>query len=316
MNSIKQEATKERKGLQMYILTNEQAAKTGYLSYLPPAVRNAVCAAPQEGLCEIRLRRARPAMLYYTDGRYYIAQQGGRTKNPEQSYIVGARELIRACELVFEFSLYAHEDELQQGFVTIRGGHRIGIAGGARAGRICGFSDVGSLNYRIAHEHIGIAEPILPDIIGKTRVNNTIIISPPMCGKTSLLRDLSRALSVRGIRVGICDTRAEIAAVYEGMPGMDIADADVLSGMSKSAGMMMLLRCMSPDVIVCDELGGAEDAAAAEQIFGCGVSLLAAAHAADRRELFLRPDMKSLAKRFECVITLGGIGEIREVYHA
>ena len=73
---------------------------------------------------------------------------------------------------------------------------------------------------------------------------------------------------------------------------------------------------MSPDVIVCDELGGPEDAAAAEQIFGCGVSLLATAHAADRKELFMRPDMKSLAGRFECVITLGGIGEIREVYHA
>lgn len=300
----------------MYILTNEQAAKTGYLSYLPPSIRNAVRAAGQEGLCEIRLRRGRPAMLYYTDGRYYLAQQGGRTKEPEQSYIVGARELMRACEQVFEFSLYAHEDELQQGFVTIRGGHRIGIAGGARGGKICGFADVGSMNYRIAHEHIGIAEPVLPELIGKNRVKNTIIISPPMCGKTSLLRDLTRALSSRGIRVGVCDTRGELAAVYEGEPGMDIGDADVLSGISKSAGMMMLLRCMSPDVIVCDELGGAEDAAAAEQIFGCGVSLLATAHAADRKELFMRPDMKNLAERFECVITLGGIGEIREVYHA
>lgn len=299
----------------MYILTNEQAAKTGYLSYLPPRLRDAVCAAPQEGLCEIRLRRSRPAMLYYTTGRYYLARDGGRTKNPCEGYVVSAKELVRACELVFEFSLYAHEDELQEGFVTIRGGHRIGIAGGARGGRICGFSDIGSLNYRIAHEHIGIAEPIIKEIIGR-KINNTMIISPPMCGKTSLLRDCVRALAGYGVRVGVCDTRGEIAAVYEGEPGMDIGDADVLSGISKSAGMMMLLRCMSPDVIACDELGGADDVAAAEQIFGCGASLIATAHASSREEFFARKDMERIASRFDCVITLGGIGEIREVYHA
>lgn len=299
----------------MYILTNEQAEKHGYLSYLPPSLRDAVAQAPQEGLCEIRLRRGRAAMLYYPDGRYYLSHSGGRTKNPDDAYTVGTRELIRACEKVFEFSLYAHEDELRQGFVTIRGGHRIGIAAAAREGKMCALADVGSLNFRIAHEHIGISKPVIPEIMGKNHIRNTIIISPPMCGKTSLLRDIIRALSCKGVRVGVCDTRGELAAVYDGTPGMDIGDADVISGMAKSAGMMMLLRCMSPDVIACDELAGDGDIKACETIFGSGVAVIATAHAANRKELFSRYDMASAAKRFECVITLGGVGEIREVYH-
>lgn len=300
----------------MYILTNEQVSQHGYLIYLPPAIRNALGEAEQEGLCEIRLRRGRPAMLYYTDSCYYLAESGGRTKNPQHIHIVSARELLRACEQVFEFSLYAHEDELGQGFVTIRGGHRIGIAGAARGGKICGFGDVCSMNYRIAHEHIGIAEPIVPKLMRKGRVLNTMIISPPMCGKTSLLRDIVRAMSQRGIRVGVCDSRGELAAVYDGEPGMDIGDADVISGFAKSAGMMMLLRCMSPEVIACDELGGREDIAAAEQIFGCGVSVIATAHASSRAELFARSEFARIAPRFDCIITLGGIGEVREVYYA
>lgn len=300
----------------MYILTNTQTARKSYMSYLPPAVCSAMSSAPQEGLCEIRLRRARPVMLYYTDGRYFLSSSGGRTKNPMQAYVIGARELLRACELVFEFSLYAHEDELSQGFVTIRGGHRIGIAGGMHDGKMRGLSEITSLNYRIAHEHTGIAEPIMGDIMHGGHAVSTLIISPPMCGKTSLLRDCIRALSSRGVRVGVCDTRGELAAVCDGEAGLDIGDADVISGASKSAGMMMLLRCMSPEVIACDELGDAEDICAAGQIFGCGTALIATAHAACRSELMHRAGFSHILPRFSCIITLGGIGEIREVYHA
>lgn len=300
----------------MYILTNGQIQTSRYLSYLPPSLRDAVSSSPQEGLCEIRLRRARPVMLYYTDGSFYLSSGGGRTKNISEAYIVGARELLRACELVFEFSLYAHEDELSNGFVTIRGGHRIGIAGDVRDGKIRGCGDITSLNYRIAHEHIGISEPLLPEIIKNGRVLNTLIVSPPMCGKTSLLRDIIRTVSARGTKVGVCDTRGELAAVYDGVPGMDIGDADIISGAPKAVGMTMLLRCMSPDVIACDELGAIDDVKAAGQIFGCGVSLIATAHSSSRTEVFTRSEMKPLKDNFECIITLGGIGEIREVYHA
>jgi stage III sporulation protein AA len=300
----------------MYILTNEQLKCTGYLAYLPPKLQSAVSAAESDGLCEIRLRRSRPVVLYYIDGRYFLSANGGRCKSAQGAYIIGSRELLRACELVFEFSLYAHEDELREGFVTVRGGSRIGIAGNAKGGAICSYGDICSLNYRIAHEHIGIAEPIIGEVLKGRKIRNTVIISPPMCGKTSLLRDLVRLLSLHGARVGLCDSRGELAAVYDGEPCMDIGDADVLSGMPKSLAMMMLLRCMSPDVVACDELATAEDVSAAFRLFGSGVSLIATAHAANRQEFFSNPVMKPLASRTECVITLGGIGEIREVYHA
>lgn len=299
----------------MYVLTNCQTSVLQYLSYLPPALSVAAAKAGQDGLCEIRLRRARPVMLYYTDGCYYLDSEGGRTKDLRRAYIVSSQEMTRACEMVFEFSLYAHQDELSEGYVTIRGGHRIGIAGGINSGKIRSLSDITSLNYRIAHEHIGIADPIMPKIIREKRLMNTIIVSPPMCGKTSLLRDIVRASSQQGIRVGVCDTRKEIAAVYDGEPEMDIGNADVVSGAPKSSGMMMLLRCMSPDAIVCDELGAPQDARAAERIFGCGVSLIATAHAGSRKEFFDRPEMSAIAGKFDCVITLGGIGEVREVYY-
>lgn len=300
----------------MYILANGQIQASRYLTYLPPSLRDAVSASPQDGLCEIRIRRSRPVMLYYTDGSFYLAAGGGRTQTASEAYIVGARELLRACELIFEFSLYAHEDELSCGFVTIRGGHRIGIAGDVRDGKLRKLSDITSLNYRIAHEHVGISEPILPKIIKEGRILNTLIVSPPMCGKTSLLRDIIRAASVQGIKVGVCDTRGELAAVYDGEPNMDIGNADIISGAPKAVGMTMLLRCMSPDVIVCDELGGADEAAAAKQIFGCGVSLISTAHSSGSAEVFTRREIAPLKDNFECIVTLGGIGEIREVYYA
>lgn len=297
----------------MFILTQNERAQDSFFSYLPPAAADRLRAAKTDGLCEIRLRKNRPVMLFYTNGCRYLARDGGTTGSAREAYIIGSSELIRACELVFENSLYAHEDELSGGFVTIRGGHRIGIAGSAPCGKIRSYGDISSLNYRIAHEHIGIAEPLLPKIIKGGRVLSTLIVSPPMCGKTSLLRDLIRCISSRQIRVGVCDTRREIAAVYDGEPCMDVSDADIISGMSKPAAMMMLLRCMSPEVIACDELGDAADFKCVSQLLSSGVAVIATLHAYSREAL---AEKNRLPEGFECIVTLCGRGEICEVYYA
>lgn len=296
----------------MYVLSPVEKPENSFFSYLPPLPADRLRSAKTDGLCEIRLRKNRPVMLFYTDGCRYLSKNGGDAATASSAYIITPSELERACELVFENSLYAHEDELSGGFVTIRGGHRIGIAGSAPCGKIRSLCDISSLNYRIAHEHTGIAEPIIGKIIRSGRVLNTLIVSPPMCGKTSLLRDTVRCLSERQFRVGVCDTRMELAAVHDGEAFMDIGDADVISGMPKPDAMMMLLRSMSPEVIACDELGEAEDFKCVDRLLSCGVSVIATLHGESRASLMRRG---RLPAGFECIVTLCGKGEISEVYY-
>ena len=137
-----------------------------------------------------------------------------------------------------------------------------------------------------------------------------------MCGKTTLLRDIVRLLSKNLIKVGICDTRGEIAASYDGEINMDVGDADVITGTEKSTGMMMLLRCMSPEVIACDELGSVEDFKTVEMLMHSGVSVIATAHAQSREALDKSLKEKNFNESFETIITLCGTGEICEVYNA
>ncbi len=314
LNMIYQRYTKGR-NKRMYILSDNQLEISGYLAYLPHTLRKNILTADREGLLEIRLRRNRPVVLIYQKERLFLAQEGGVTKNFQKGYIPTTREIERLLENLFESSLYAHEDELEKGYITIKGGHRIGLCGELKNGRLRSFSDITALNFRIAHEHIGIAEPLRGDLIKNERVQSTLIISPPMCGKTSLLRDITRMLSTEGTKVGVCDTRGEIASVYDGKPCMDVGDADVLSGSGKASGMSMLLRTMSPEVIVCDELGTGEDREAVSEIFGTGTAVIATAHCASRKELENKGKLAGIANSFNLIVTLRGVGEIDEVYY-
>lgn len=300
----------------MYILSDKQLSHSEYLSYLPPDLRSKISLAPQSGLCEIRLRRQRPAVLRYTDGTYYLSNENGLTADRSRAYITDGSELVHTLENAFEFSLYAHEDELSNGYITIRGGHRIGLCGEAKNGKLRTISDISSLNFRIAHEHLGIAEPLKNDISDGRTVKSVLIISPPMCGKTSLLRDIVRMLSTQGCNVGVCDTRGEIAAMYDGTACMDIGDADILSGTSKSDGINMLLRTMSPDVIFCDEIGTKEDISAISDVAGRGIAVIATAHCLSREALSAHSSLSVISAKFNLIITLCGVGEIKEVFYA
>lgn len=299
----------------MYIYLPTKSNQREYLSYFPQVLRDKLSEIPEAGICEVRLSINRPVVIKYSHGRYFISNTGKLIKDINDAFICSRNILQKICENITEFSPYAYEEELKNAFITIRGGHRIGLAGEVKSGQIRNLSNISSINFRIAHEHKGIANDIFQYVYTDSRVKNTIILSPPMCGKTSMLRDLIRLLSEKLIKVGICDTRGEIAAVYDGTPNMDIGDADVITGVDKAIGMNMLLRCMSPDVIACDELGSHEDFKAVENLFHSGVSVIATAHAKDRHEFIKSLTSKAFNDSFDTIITLKGIGEISEVYH-
>lgn len=300
----------------MYVLSDKQLNPPGYLSYMPPALKSKLLSIPNENLCEIRIRRQKPIVLIYTFGSFYLSKNGTITTSRNDAFITNSKDFSHAVETAFEFSLYAHEDELSNGFITIKGGHRIGICGEFRSGKLRNLADISSLNYRIAHEHIGIGDRVIADIVDNNRIKNTLIISPPMCGKTSIIRDLARTLSSDGYKVGICDTRTEIAAVYDGIPYMDTGDADILSGAKKSDGINILLRTMSPDVIICDEIGTKEDISAVLEAIGSGSAIIATAHSVSRAALSKSSSLSEIIPYFDIIITLSGIGKIEEVYYA
>ncbi|MDO4618186.1 MAG: stage III sporulation protein AA [Clostridia bacterium] len=299
----------------MYILSEKSLEKDRFLSCLTPRLNHTMKDVPKENLLEIRIRKKKPVMLKYLKDTCYLKKEGGICKDLNDAYIIDGYEIASLAESIFESSLYAHEEEIAEGFVTIKGGHRIGLCGEARKGEIRALSDITSMNFRIAHEHIGIAEPIIPHILENGNIKNTLIISPPMSGKTSLLRDIARLLSENGTKVSLCDTRGEIAAVYDGEACMDIGFSDVLSGINKADGMKMLLRTMSPDVIISDELGTKEDIGAVMEILGSGSKIIASVHKESREMLYKSPVFGEILPYIDLIITLGGIGEIREVYH-
>lgn len=237
---------------------------------------------------ELRLRAGRPAALLLMGGREILGPQ------------VSARDLAECLEHLTQHSLYAWEEELGQGFLTIAGGHRVGVAGrvvetgsGRRTLR-----DVSSLDYRIARSVEGVAGAYLPRLTERGRMLSTLVVGPPGSGKTTLLRDLVRSASdglggLRPHQVALVDERSEIAASHLGMPGRDVgARTDVLDGCRKAVGMHMALRALGPQLVATDEIGGTEDAVAVADLCHAGVAVLATAHANGRGAALGRPDLE------------------------
>ena len=184
---------------------------------------------------------------------------------------------------LLDYSYYAYEDELSKGYITIEGGHRVGICGRVtlKDGRVHIIKDISSLNIRRSRQIIGSSDKIMPAVLDKDigRIYSTLIISPPKCGKTTLLRDIARNLSLNGFRVGICDERSEIAGCFEGRSSYDLGSrTDILDGCPKAEGMIMLIRAMSPDVVITDEIGKPKDADAVKSALYAGVKTITSIH--------------------------------------
>ena len=271
-----------------------------FLTALPERIRTRVMEVDTDKLLEIRMRHGASLCAVFKSGCYLITPSGNLSKNSKNALIVTERDIKRAMELITDFSLYAYENQIKNGFVTLPGGHRVGVCGEAAEleGRIIHLRSIQSLNYRFAREIVGCSDCIMEKILSQGDIKNTLIVSPPMCGKTTLLRDIARNLSLLGKRVSIVDERGEIAAAFGGASPFDLGvGCDILSGAGKADGMLFMLRSMSPDVIITDEIGTADDLAAIREIKRRGVSIITSLHGRDTKF----PD-------FDTVIQLKGIG--------
>lgn len=262
-------------------------------------------------LQEIRLRIQKPIVLNIKDQYHYLSEVGQLTKKQGQGKVLNEKELLHTLELISDYSLYAFEEELKQGYITVKGGHRVGIVGKTilEKGSVRTIRHISGMNIRIAHEVKGCANLVMPFIKeSEMSIYHTLIVSPPRCGKTTLLRDMIRQIADElGINVGVVDERSEIAGCYKGIPQKDIGlQTDVLDGCPKAEGMMMLLRSMGPQIIAVDEIGSEEDLYAIQHIIHAGIKLICTVHGYSYEDISRKPVLNKLLeeKIFERIIFL------------
>ncbi len=271
-------------------------------------------ARDEKAIQEIRLRAGRPVIVLGDKGEWMLNRQGSYTRDEKLARFVEQQEIFTILQHICHYSLYAYEDELRQGFITVAGGHRIGVTGQVvlEGNTIRTVKHISCMNIRIAHQIMGAADPVIPRLYRAGRLLNTLIISPPGCGKTTLLRDLIRQVSDgnkwgAGLSVGVVDERSEIAGCFQGVSQNDVGmRTDILDGCPKALGVMMLLRSMSPKVIAVDEIGSREDAVALHMASRCGCRILATVHGDRQEDVLCRKDMKPLMEErlFERILIL------------
>ncbi|WP_339167824.1 stage III sporulation protein AA [Brevibacillus sp. FSL L8-0520] len=300
------------------------------MAILPATIRSILTALPsavREHLEEIRLRQNQPLEIRFGQQSSYVTAAGQLTANARQGWTFTEEQSVKLLNLVSQHSLYTLEEELKRGYITVTGGHRIGIAGKVvlERGEVRGIRDVTSFNIRIAREKKGTAQKVLPYLFENGRILNALIISPPQCGKTTLLRDIARSISYgnewsSSRKVGIVDERSELAGCLNGVPQRDVGPrTDVLDACPKAAGMMMLIRSMSPDVLIVDEVGRPEDGEAVWEAVHAGVSVICSAHGAEIEEVARRPALGKLIQsgvfsRYFVLSRSKGVGTIQGVY--
>lgn len=271
-------------------------------------------AIKRNDLQEIRLRAGRPLLIKIHSRERFLTMDGESTEDSQKALIVTAAVLKETLEYVSRYSLYAYEEELRQGFLTVKGGHRVGLSGQMvkeRGGNGL-IRNVQFLNIRVAHEVRDCALPLLPFVYQRKRFFNTLIVSSPGAGKTTMLRDLIRLISDgnsygAGQTVGVVDERSELGACHLGVPQNDLGlRTDVLDGCKKSEGMLLLIRSMSPDIIAVDELGGREELEAVTYAATCGIGVAATVHGRSYAEILDKPGFREAFSRglFERVILL------------
>lgn len=282
---------------------------------LPESLRRILLASgiKEEKLREIRMRTGRGLVLETGEGEVFLSTSGCAVASEREAYRVTEADVKTALELLTGYSVYAFEEELRQGYFTVEGGHRIGVAGRAvvENGRVQRLNYISFLNFRVAHECIGCSEMLYRRLYGDGKFYHTLLFAPAGCGKTTFLRDLIRLLSNGGLRVGVADERSELAACHFGIPQHDLGmRTDVMDGCPKAEAMGMLLRSMTPQILAADEIGLEEDVFAIRAAAGSGCKVVASAHGGSFEELIRNPVLRTLweERRFERYVKLGKSG--------
>ncbi len=280
------------------------------IKYFPPNIaqilNNAIMKNTQikEEAQEIRIRVERPIIIKLRNLDVMI------------EYKINQSEILQILERICENSIYAYKRQICEGYITIKGGHRIGLTGSAviENGEIINIKYVTSLNFRIARQVLNCSNKILGQVLNlkEQTIFNTLIVSPPGKGKTTILRDAIRRISngieelnFKGKTCGVVDERGEIAAMYRGIPQNDVGiRTDVIENITKSKGMKILIRTMSPEVIACDEIGTKEDAEAISEALISGVKGIFTMHGSNLEDIKSNPQINKLIeeKKIEKII--------------
>ncbi len=256
----------------------------------------------KDKLEEIRLRNNKPIILKLCDDEIII------------NYTVTTEDLLETLEKITENSVYTYENQISNGFITLHGGHRVGITGNgvSQDEKIINISYISGMNFRIAREIKGCSDFILNEVYKMGEFQNTLILGAPGAGKTTLLRDLIRQISNgniynKGLNVGVVDERNEIASMYKGVPQTDLGiRTDIISNIPKTIGIRMLIRSMSPQVIAVDEIGGENDCQAIYYAMCSGTKGIFTAHGNSLNDIKINNEIKQLLdyKLVEKIIVL------------
>lgn len=254
---------------------NMQTTKEIIIRQLSEPYRTLLSSVSFDGLEEIRFRIGQPVTLYYYNRTVFLNESGHTNIRPTDKNDL---EALSAC--LCNHSVYAYLNEIKDGFITIRGGHRVGLAGKCieKNGQITGISSISGINLRIAREYKNCAKDLLPHLHRMGSIQNTLLLSPPQCGKTTYLRDIARLLSA-DYKITVVDERSEIAGTYDGIPQFDLGpQTDVLDRFPKAEGMLLALRSLSPQILITDELGDDRDIEAIKKLYGAGCRVIATMH--------------------------------------
>ncbi|MGE5391867.1 MAG: stage III sporulation protein AA [Deltaproteobacteria bacterium] len=308
----------------------KKPVRTEILPYLSPRLREILEIQGEaffSKLEEIRLRFGQPLLLRSGDEDWTITPGGQASRKLSTGYRVNDEDIYRSIASISDNSLYAFEEDIRRGFITIPGGHRVGLAGSVLAehDEVKNIKYFSGICFRVARQIPGAAAGILKEICdtGNGELVNTLIISPPRCGKTTILRDLAFQISsgkgCTAQNVVLVDERSELAGCFQGIPQLEVGpQTDVLDCCPKAIGMMMAIRSLSPRVIICDEIGRQEDYAAVRECINAGVLVICSVHAGSDDDLRRRPFIKDLLGwgAFKLGVVLGrsrGPGTIREI---